>query len=488
MMKKLCFFLLTFVMPFVAYCQPADYTNSGYTSLTIKFSGKYPKDKPISTPLFYNVFVSNKPLEFKQINDSTMLMSYYTFGPSLFWFVYNSEYCRSVLLPNHSDVLTIHYKDSTKFTIDYEGIFKEAFTSSKEYAEVVKEALFTGPYFVNIEPSKDANSFRNVILKESQRMIAALVKSIPSEMRQEEFRYDMEAATKYYYLFRDYGLRAYTEVKTDSDTIKIPFERDISFYHGLNLSSHANIERLISPPNDLYKIVRQDSLLNLPNIRTSNPETYLSKLKAIFDFEVKDSKSLFYDLMIAGAYMDHINIGTALSETQRLDILKFFKNKQISNYILYHNDMIAKKTNQGAKQYYLSYDQLKESVLQDILLRYKGKVVVVDVWATWCGPCIEASGKIKKVKEQYSEDDVAFVYLTNESSDQNQWKEFADFIGGEHYYLYNNQYKKINKQFSIETIPSYLIFGKDGQLEEKNLGGYMGNDKLIEWIERGLKK
>jgi thiol-disulfide isomerase/thioredoxin len=136
----------------------------------------------------------------------------------------------------------------------------------------------------------------------------------------------------------------------------------------------------------------------------------------------------------------------------------------------------------------LIYDQSKESVLQDILGRYKGKVVVVDVWATWCGPCIEASGKIKSVKEKFSEDDVVFVYLTDEGSDQHRWKELADFIGGEHYYLYRNQYKNINKQFSIETIPSYLIFGKDGQLVEKYLGGYMGNEKLTEWLNAVLAK
>lgn len=475
-------------MPFAAFCQLADYTSSGYTSLTIKFSGKYPTNKPISTPLLGNLLLSDKPLDFKQINDSTMFLTYYTLGPSVLYFYYNMDYCRPILLPNHGAVLHINYSDSVQYTMDYHGIFTEAFNSSKEYAEVVKEALFTGPYFVNIEPSKDANSFRNVILKENERMTEVLIKNIPSKIRQEEFRYDMEAATKYFYLFENYKSRAFTEVKTDSGTIKVPLKRDISFYHGLNLSSHANIERLISPPTALYKIVRQDSLLNLPNILTTNPDIYLSKLKSIFDFEVKDIESLFYDLMIAGAYMDQIDVGTALSETQRLDVLQFFKNKQISNYIIYHNDMIVKKTNLGAKQYYLSYDQSKESVLQDILHHYKGKVVVIDVWATWCGPCIEASGKIKRVKEKYSEDEVSFVYLTNETSDQNKWKEFADFIGGEHYYLYNNQYEKINKQFSIETIPSYLIFGKDGQLEEKNLGGYMGNNKLIEWIEKALKK
>lgn len=137
-------------------------------------------------------------------------------------------------------------------------------------------------------------------------------------------------------------------------------------------------------------------------------------------------------------------------------------------------------------KYYLHYNEEKESVLDDILGRYKGKVVVVDVWATWCGPCIEASGKIKKVKEKLGEDDVVFVYLTNESSDLDKWNEFIDYLGGEQYYLYDNQYQKIANDFSIQEIPSYLVFGRDGRLRERNLGGYMGNEKLTEWIKNAL--
>jgi len=187
--------------------------------------------------------------------------------------------------------------------------------------------------------------------------------------------------------------------------------------------------------------------------------------------------------------MDQINSGVSLSEEQKLAVIGFFQNRHISNYIIHHNDMNEKNFKPNAAKYYLPFGKEKEAVLSDILLRHKGQVVVMDFWATWCGPCIEAFDKIKPIKSLYANTkDVVFVYLAEESSDQDRWNEFVNFLGGEHYYLYKNQSAYIHKQYGIEYIPSYLIFDKKGELIEKSLGEYMGNEKLTEWIEKGLKE
>src|SRR5690606_10822731 len=104
---------------------------SGYTSLVIKFSGDYPKDKTITTPMLSNLLLTDKPTEFEVINDSTLLLSYYTFGPSPCYFFYNKDYCTTLLLPNQSDVLNIHYVDTAQYSMNYKGSFKELFDHSK---------------------------------------------------------------------------------------------------------------------------------------------------------------------------------------------------------------------------------------------------------------------------------------------------------------------------------------------------------------------
>ena len=73
-----------------------------------------------------------------------------------------------------------------------------------------------------------------------------------------------------------------------------------------------------------------------------------------------------------------------------------------------------------------------------IISKYKGKAVLVDFWATWCGPCMSGMPKMKEYLNKYSgrlnilgiAQEIAFVYITNSSSPQKLWEEKIKIIGG----------------------------------------------------------
>lgn len=112
----------------------------------------------------------------------------------------------------------------------------------------------------------------------------------------------------------------------------------------------------------------------------------------------------------------------------------------------------------------------------------KGKVVVVDFWATWCGPCKASFPGMQKMVNKYKDDNnVKFIFVDTWEREANKEKNASDFITANKYsfhVLMDNE-NKVVEQFKVEGIPTKFIIDKNGMIRFKAVGFDGSDDKLM---------
>ena len=98
----------------------------------------------------------------------------------------------------------------------------------------------------------------------------------------------------------------------------------------------------------------------------------------------------------------------------------------------------------------------------------KGKIIYIDCWGTWCGPCRAEMPHSKKLMDELKDKNICFIYLCVDS-DEKQWKaSLAEFnLGGQHYFLSKQQSSDLKEIFEIQGIPYYILIDKTGTIVEK---------------------
>ncbi len=171
---------------------------------------------------------------------------------------------------------------------------------------------------------------------------------------------------------------------------------------------------------------------------------------------------------------------TPCTQSELADILSEIHDPFIRSYITVQNDKTLKQiaANKNAGGYFVNQTPNAEGdkLFDAIMAKYKGKLVYVDFWATWCSPCRSSIQEIKPLKEELQNKNIAFVYITNESSPEQTYKNMIPTIKGEHYRLTNDEYRYLSAKFNISGIPHYVLVDKNGKVISPELGHKSNED------------
>ena len=124
-----------------------------------------------------------------------------------------------------------------------------------------------------------------------------------------------------------------------------------------------------------------------------------------------------------------------------------------------------------------------EITFSDILETYKGKTILIDIWAGWCNDCIKGMSKVKKLQKKNK--NVVFLFLSLDKTEENWQKAIKTFkVKGEHYYLASGWKGAFCSTIDLDWIPRYIIVNPEGEIVLYK--AIKADDPRIESVLKGL--
>ena len=96
--------------------------------------------------------------------------------------------------------------------------------------------------------------------------------------------------------------------------------------------------------------------------------------------------------------------------------------------------------------------------------QFKGKIIMVNMWATWCPPCVRELPAIERLATKFKAEDFVLLPISIDAEGKQQVQPFLNSLGMPNFNSYYDQSQSLGDVFPLDTIPATFILDQQGQL------------------------
>jgi len=101
----------------------------------------------------------------------------------------------------------------------------------------------------------------------------------------------------------------------------------------------------------------------------------------------------------------------------------------------------------------------------EITSKYKGKKIVIDVWASWCSDCIKGMPIVKGLQKEFNED-IVYVFLSLDKTPKSWKRGIKRYkVEGEHYFISSGWKGDFCSEIDLDWIPRYMVIDASGKIQ-----------------------
>ena len=237
--------------------------------------------------------------------------------------------------------------------------------------------------------------------------------------------------------------------------------------NGYDLFLNGNADKFMSSFNFTGNGASNSNFITAQILKSQNignPQNILDLDKGAFEKKVMSLKKEYDSIL--GSYENIDSSLVSLANQQTKQLVTYLESNYATN-------LIMAKGNPSPK--FTDYTDAKGG--KKSLDSFKGSYVYIDVWATWCGPCIREIPSLQKLEKEYHKKNITFVSISTDESvrsggswekAEKKWRDFVKKRQMSGVQLWSGQDFSFQRAYQINAIPRFLLIDPEGNIVNAN--------------------